>query len=318
MVPNAHEMTAPWGIRYGPVTPGEIRKRLVSLGIDLPSKPPPPPQGSVIAIIRGNCWFDMDNGQPQLPLVSGDLLIVTRQLSFCLRDEPNSVAVSFGDLIQKEYILERKGFRHGGGGMPTTFLSGGFRFEDDQELLASLPPVIHLRSSDENSGPWVSDTLRFLVHELSDCKAGTQSIVNHLVHVLFVQAVRSYVSKVTDTGQGDWLHAMANPEIAPAIGLMHLRPEEPWTVALLAEQAGLSRSAFSAKFTEAVGQPPLQYLIECRMRRARALLRDTKLGLKVVAQKVGYANESAFSNSFRRLAGVSPGEYRKSKRPPGK
>jgi AraC-like DNA-binding protein len=55
---------------------------------------------------------------------------------------------------------------------------------------------------------------------------------------------------------------------------MHQRPEEPWTVARLADEVGLSRSAFAARFAELVGEPPLGYLTRLRMQRASVLLRE--------------------------------------------
>jgi AraC-like DNA-binding protein len=75
----------------------------------------------------------------------------------------------------------------------------------------------------------------------------------------------------------------------------------------LAEQACISRNGFSTRFTACVGKPPLQYLSESRMRKALQLLRETDLGVKAIAMRVGYSNESAFSNAFRRIVGMSPG-----------
>jgi AraC-like DNA-binding protein len=95
---------------------------------------------------------------------------------------------------------------------------------------------------------------------------------------------------------------------------MHSRPEEPWTVSTLADQSGISRSSFAARFTAAVGRPPLQYLTECRMRRAREMLRNTNLGIKTIAAKAGYSNESAFGSALKRASGLSPGSYRQQSR----
>ena len=140
---------------------------------------------------------------------------------------------------------------------------------------------------------------------------GSHSIVNHLAHVLFVAAVRSYAASLPSEAPGNWFRALFDRELAPALGQIHAHPEEPWTVASLADLACLSRSGFSARFTACVGKPPLQYLTENRMRKALQLLRETDLGVKAIATRVGYSNESAFSNAFRRTVGVSPGAYRR-------
>jgi AraC-like DNA-binding protein len=76
-------------------------------------------------------------------------------------------------------------------------------------------------------------------------------------------------------------------------------------------QSLVSRSAFAAKFTAMVGEPPLQYLTNHRMRRATELLRAGRSAIKEIAAKVGYDSEAAFSHAFKRHYGVAPGAYRK-------
>jgi AraC-like DNA-binding protein len=98
--------------------------------------------------------------------------------------------------------------------------------------------------------------------------------------------------------------------IGPTIGRMHERPGEPWTVASLATEAGLSRSAYAERFSALAGVSPMQYLYDCRMRAACRLLRQDPAGLKEIANRVGYAAESAFSAAFKRWSGRSPGAYR--------
>jgi transcriptional regulator GlxA family with amidase domain len=184
--------------------------------------------------------------------------------------------------------------------------------EEDDPLLAALPPVIHHRGSDPVSGAAMEGLSKLLNLELFNLAPGSQTIINHLAHILFVLAVRDYAASLPAEASGGWLHAILHPELAPALALMHMYPQEPWTVATLAEQCNTGRSAFAARFTAMVGRPPLQYLTESRVRAAKTLLRDTKLGMKSVSTRVGYASESAFGNAFKRVTGVSPGAYRAS------
>ena len=128
--------------------------------------------------------------------------------------------------------------------------------------------------------------------------------------------MKSTTSSPPQESPGNWFHVIFDAELAPAVGLMHSRPEEPWTVASLAEQVNLSRSgrsAFSARFTAAVGRPPLQHLTEYHMPKARSILRKTSLGIKLIAATLGYSNEFAFSNAFKRATGLLPGNYRRSR-----
>ncbi len=85
----------------------------------------------------------------------------------------------------------------------------------------------------------------------------------------------------------------------------------PWTVAGLAREAGLSRTAFAARFSDLVGRSPMEYAFGCRMRRAEALLRGNRLTIAAIATQVGYGSESALSAAFVRYSGTTPGAYRR-------
>ena len=315
MLPGAHEMTAPWGVRFGGVQPAEMRKHIESMGFDVPAHAPPALRGAIVAIIRGSCCLEVETHNVKLPLSGGDVVLIARDAPFVLRDRWGTPVKNIHELLRRENIETLSGVRYGGGGVPTTFLSGAFFTEDDQScpLLAALPPVIHIRGSELEAAPWLESTLKFLASELASLLPGSQSIVNHLAHVLFVQAVRAYAASLPEDVPGNWFQAIFDSDLAPVLGLIHSRPEEPWTVASLADQANIGRSAFAARFTAVVGTSPLQYLTEWRMQKARALLRNTDLGVKTIAAKVGYSNESAFSHAFRRATGMSPGGYRQSR-----
>ncbi len=72
----------------------------------------------------------------------------------------------------------------------------------------------------------------------------------------------------------------------------------------------LSPSYLNAYFARLVGQPPIAYLIDLRLRRACELLRGTDLPIKEIAVQVGYPDQYFFSRIFRRRQGVSPRGYR--------
>ncbi len=86
---------------------------------------------------------------------------------------------------------------------------------------------------------------------------------------------------------------------------------EPLTLLQLASLSCLSVRQFSARFRQATGQSPQQYLIQLRMQRAQALLQQTDMSLQQVSDAVGYASVSAFSHRFREQLGISPGYYRR-------
>jgi AraC-like DNA-binding protein len=313
MLPGVSEMSAPWGIQYGAMSKEAIREHVTSMGLTPPPWDPPTVRGSVIAVLRGHCQLEVDGEPAAIPLAGGDLAIITRPGPFVLRDDPASPVVSFRDVIRREHIERKESIRFGGGGAATTLLNGPFFFEDDHEnpLLASLPAVIQVRGEQGRAVPWLSDTVRFIVHELENRTPGGDWVVGHLTHVLFVQAVRAHFASLHHHDRASWFSALTDPDVGPALGAIHLKPDVAWTVASLAEQTSLSRSAFAAKFMTVVGRPPLQYLTDCRMRKARDLLRQEHVAIKSVASRVGYATESAFSNAFKRHTGTAPGAFRK-------
>jgi AraC-like DNA-binding protein len=93
--------------------------------------------------------------------------------------------------------------------------------------------------------------------------------------------------------------------------LLHRDPARAWTVEGLAREVAMSRSRFAARFTALVGRPPLDYLAEWRMQRARGFLRAGGASVGQVAGRLGYRSEAAFSHAFRRRIGVPPGAYRR-------
>ncbi len=95
---------------------------------------------------------------------------------------------------------------------------------------------------------------------------------------------------------------------------MHDALDRRWTVADLAATAGMSRSVFAQRFKNMTGEGPLEYLTRRRMHKARELILESDRKLSDVAAVVGYNSDGAFHKAFRRLIGVSPGEYRRNLR----
>jgi len=108
-----------------------------------------------------------------------------------------------------------------------------------------------------------------------------------------------------------WLRALADARIAPALRLMHGSPDHSWGLEDLARACGMSRTTFAGHFKEAAGVPPLTYLTDWRMHLAEQALRETAAPMANIAQRLGYASESAFSNAFKRVTGKSPKNCRR-------
>jgi transcriptional regulator GlxA family with amidase domain len=120
-----------------------------------------------------------------------------------------------------------------------------------------------------------------------------------------------------NTDGWQWLAAIRDPHIGPALAQLHARPGEAWTVASLARQVALSRSLFAERFAELVGEPPLRYLKRLRLSAAAMRLRSTNDKLSAIAADAGYESAAAFTKAFKRILRKTPGEYRRSRDYPG-
>ncbi|WP_210575154.1 AraC family transcriptional regulator [Streptomyces sp. GESEQ-4] len=104
---------------------------------------------------------------------------------------------------------------------------------------------------------------------------------------------------------------IGDPAISVALREIHTSPHKPWTVQQLGRTAGMSRTAFTKRFTALVGKPPMTYVTGWRLRYGARLLRETNAPLAAIARQVGYSTEFAFGAAFRREYGIAPGRFRK-------
>jgi AraC-like DNA-binding protein len=257
----------------------------------------------------------MEAGQPPASLAPGDVAVLPQGQAYSLRDSLNTKPVPVTQVVSPRHFHDRGGVRYGGGGAITTFICGGFFFENGEQhrLLSALPPLIVIRNSDPQYAPWLGDLLSAMAHETQTYEPGAQAVINRLAEVLFVQAVRTHMRRLPES-EGSWLSALLDPDIGPALGLIHSRPDHAWTVASLADSVAMSRSAFAARFAAIAGNPPLTYLRQHRMQKAAQLLRDYDDTVKTVGSKVGYDSEAAFNNAFRTVHGTTPSHYRTGRR----
>jgi AraC-like DNA-binding protein len=202
--------------------------------------------------------------------------------------------------------------RYGGGGAATTLAGGFFSTENGSQnlLFASLPPVLHVKGDAGTTVRWLEANLQFVASEMASGEPGFETIVSRLADILVVQAVRAHLAEKGGESKG-WLRALVDPQIGRALSLIHEKPEGDWTVESLASEVGMSRSPFAARFAQLVEEPPLRYLTRWRMQKASRLLETSHAGLAVIAKRVGYDAEAAFSKAFKRYTGVSPGAYRR-------
>ena len=133
-------------------------------------------------------------------------------------------------------------------------------------LLSSLPPSIVIQQGLEGSGPvWLRLGLDFLALESELYRPGRDTLINRLISMFLIECVRDYVEQLPKNAN-NWLNAVRDPYLSPVLSAIHAKPAHGWTVVELASIACLSRSAFAERFSQIVGQPPLTYLTQYRLR----------------------------------------------------
>jgi AraC family transcriptional regulator, alkane utilization regulator len=263
-------------------------------------------------VTAGTCWLTVEGINTPMPLSAGKLMILPHGHAHAIADHPDTPVTGFVDFVS-QHPTDKNGMVHGGGeGAVTTLVCGEFQLEEyaTNPLFSLLPTCLCPRSQHVRSIPWVRAIVKLVKAEASGVHPGAAAVITRLSEILFIQAVREYLS-TADATEAGWLGALKDPQIGQALALMHLQPSETWTVESLASRVGLSRSAFSAHFTRLVGVPPMHYLTGLRLTKAASLLRTLPATLIEVALAVGYDSDVALSKAFKRRFGIAPGAYRR-------
>ncbi|WP_456293493.1 AraC family transcriptional regulator [Streptomyces mutabilis] len=283
-------LTAPWSIRFTDGAPL-----------------------TMVSVLRGGGTLLLSDGTERAVGV-GDTAIVRGPAPFRLVDGPTTL-----DRPHTEYEIacftpdaectaqELGGIRWGTDpDGATALIVGAYRASGHrhERLLRALPPVLVINEDVE-----VCAWLETAAADAARLPAGSQALMDRLLDWALVCTLRNWFDEA-GADAPSWYRGLADPVLAPALQAFHGRPAEPWTVASLAHQAGVSRALFAKRFTELMGRPPLAYLTECRMADAEALLTDTDLSIAQIAKSVGYADAFGFSAAFKRHKGRSPSRFR--------
>jgi AraC-like DNA-binding protein len=268
---------------------------------------------SIHALVEGEAHLWTDDPDSSVRLMPGDVALVRQDIEHHLAGAPGADCVPFASVLEPGAGASNRGtLGSPSDGPPTTFFCGAYMFEGDlcDGLLVALPPSVRVRPA---SGTTLRATMDLLAHEMLCDQPGQQALLDRLLDVALVQLLREHFNSHHTDAPG-WFRASADPRVAAALQALHADPARQWTVADLATEAALSRSAFARRFTEQLGVAPLEYLSDWRMALARERLRDTDRGLAAIAQSLGYASEFSFATAFKRRTGIAPGRWRRDAR----
>ncbi len=261
-------------------------------------------------VLDGACRLTLD-GQAPLQLRQGDFVLIPAAQGYTMSSLAPAIPQAT-DSVPVE--LPQGQFRLGNPeGPPEVLLLVGhcaFGSPDAALLVSLLPQLVHVRGEHR-----LATLVQLVMDESRARRPGREVILPHLMEVLLIEALRSTAEKNADNGRENLaapglLRGLADDRLAAALRCMHDNMARAWTVAELAQQSALSRSAFFERFSRAVGVAPMEYLLAWRMACAKDLLRRKEGGgITAVAGRVGYSSASAFSVAFARHVGMPPARY---------
>jgi AraC-like DNA-binding protein len=258
------------------------------------------------AILQGSCSASV-NGQPPIDLQEGDFLLVPEMYDLVNVSAEPAVAATFSTPVQLAEGLFRIGRQTGPAEMRGLVGHCAFRAPDAALLVPLLPQTMLVRGEKR-----LALLAQMVGEETRAQRPAREMVLERLLEVVLIEALRCGAG--TDAAPG-LARGLADDRLAAALRALHARPAHAWTVAELAAEAALSRSAFFARFSRTVGVAPMEYLLAWRMALAKRLLRRQELAVEQVATRVGYGSASTFSTAFARHVGLPPMRFARMAQP---
>jgi AraC-like DNA-binding protein len=294
------ELSAPWGfsqpasnIMAARIAPGAEHLLLYHL------------------VVEGGAVVEFAENEP-IELTAGDVVIFPHGHAHHMSSGREAIR-PFPDYGIHDKIKARdlRPLHAGGGGGISRFVCGYMSCDPhvSRPILSGLPPAFKVNLRTDRSGLWLENCIMHLVEEAASERMGSDAMLAKLSEALFVDTLRRYVASLPEQQTG-WLTAARDPIIGKSLGLMHGRIGHPWTIADLAREVGISRSALVERFTRYLSEPPMTYLTRLRLQVGARSLERTSRGVADIAADVGYESEAAFNRAFKREFGRPPGRYR--------
>jgi len=276
-------------------------------------------------VVHGTCWAAVV-GEPPIRLEQGDVIVFPHGDAHVMSSAPGFRAEPDAGLLrdwhapQLPFMLQQGmnecALVDEGPPQPgqASLLCGflGCDRRPFNPLLAALPKMIHAPASGASTpaSSWVAHFAQLAVAESQHKRPGGEAVLERMSEMMFVDLLRRHLETLPDDHRG-WLSGLRDRYVGRVLGLMHERPTESWTLELLADRVGLSRSALHERFVQFIGMPPMLYLTHWRMQIASRLLTQTSATLAAIALDSGYDSEAAFSRAFKRVVGVPPSVWRR-------
>jgi AraC-like DNA-binding protein len=267
-------------------------------------------------VTEGSCWVELwDDPAATIHLTKGDVVILAKGDHHFLASAPGMRAETDPSGYARPAWMPKQGsVNEAAGGSPTCRFVCAFVGCDARPfnpLFDALPRMFRARTS-QATQELLATLVRTALNESEQRAAGSQTMLARVAELIFLEVIREHIRELSQDSQS-WLSGLKDRHVGAALRLIHGRPTEPWTLEGLARTIGISRSGLAERFSNYVGQPPMQYLARWRLQLAARLLEEEGASIAQAASDVGYESEAAFSTAFRKWVGVPPGAWRKTR-----
>lgn len=264
----------------------------------------------MIALVAGRARLTVDGpGGPQGPveLAAGDVVLLNGRRFLEVSGGSGTGAPSE---LMPEASFDAMALASADLTRDDVLLGGSIRVNEAGRALlgAALPGLVHVHASSP-----AATRLAFLVAQLfreaTTARLGSAFAIRQHGQLILLEVLRAYLEQ--EQPPIGWLRLLADESLAPALRLMHERPDRPWILVELATAARMSRTTFANRFRDVAGVTPVAYLSRWRMVLAQRALQSPDVRVGDLATQLGYASDSAFSTAFKRETGEAPLHYRR-------
>jgi AraC-like DNA-binding protein len=261
-------------------------------------------------VAAGSCWVSVEDGVRHWAR-AGDVIVLPYADRYRMGGRSPAEAASILAMLDPLPWTDLPVLRLGGGGERTDVVCGYLHSRHPlfDPRLRALPAVFVVRPS-EGAAAWVRASIAYALEANAPSNRSGSAVSTRLPELVLLEVLDQHLALGPSADRG-WLAALGDPLLAPALALIHGRPERPWTVADLATGAATSRSLLDERFRQVLGRSPIRYLTEWRMHLAQELLGSSDITVFELARRVGYRSEEAFARAFKRELGLPPGEWRR-------
>ena len=258
-------------------------------------------------LIKGICVVGLPDGTT-IEMQEGDLVFIPHGSAHWIADSIISLRIPAAEFVKA---------RHAGvpvfksGTEESIIIGGHFQFEEEylHPFLKDLPQIIHVTQFETENQVLLKHTSQLIFAELNNERPGSKLMLQCLSKIAFINIIRAYLEQATP--ESGFLSALNDPQISKSLKLMQELPASDWTLESLADEVGMSRSVFFNRFKKLVGETPLSYLTNWRVRKAKELLTSNTDNINEIALNVGYQSEAAFNRIFKTKTGKTPAAYRR-------